>query len=391
MGDSDNAFMDLPFVRTVIPSLFVALAMASIGVAVSSANGAEAVTSDWASLTAELANAEYRQRQAAMQKLVDAGEPAFDAVQKAAQRSDEAGIRAVQILEEWAFGSQGAFPTRCEKLLMQLQETAEPATSSLACETLSVARDSRQLQAYDALVKMNAGVRFFGDLDEDYEDLSHDHRDVVHDKLRPISLVTIYPEWTGGEDGLWQLQRLQHQAGLQVRVATKVVPDAAITKATSILESVNVELRGPSLGLQAETGSPLRVKQVFPNMPAARAGLQYGDVILTFDGKAVNNISDLITLLRDYSSGDTKTLKFQRAYFSERLYGRGIDPDNVEKATPVEGEPNTYEVQVTLQGWESMPAPENLFRMMRQQRQFMPQFRRPMPQPAFPVPNQKGR
>lgn len=343
----------------------------------------------WQSLARQLSDADYAIREQADQQLRDAGNVAFEAVSVVATSGGEAGSRAIQILEHWAFAGSGDFAVRCEKRLMELSEMAASGQSSLAHSALSTARDIRQRDAYDALIANKARVRFFGDLDEDYEAVDKTNRDVLSDKLRPISLISIYANWAGGEEDLWQLQRLHHQAGLQIRIATKAVPELAVTKATATLESSNVEFRGGSLGLQAETGSPLMVKEAFPGTAAAQAGLQYGDIIISFDDKPVNNIADLITLLRDYPPGTTKVLKFRRQFPAQRFFGRGIDPDDPPEQEPVEGEPGVYQASVTLQGWDNMPTPESPFRMMQQQRQFQPRnLQQPIngPIPKTPLP-----
>jgi S1-C subfamily serine protease len=64
------------------------------------------------------------------------------------------------------------------------------------------------------------------------------------------------------------------------------------------------------LGLSATTGAI--VVSLDANGPAATAGLQANDVISTFDGKAVTDSSQLVTLIRGHQPGDRVTVAFVR-------------------------------------------------------------------------------
>lgn len=87
---------------------------------------------------------------------------------------------------------------------------------------------------------------------------------------------------------------------------------------------------GSPLGGQAEvearpllgvTGNPkaadCRLSQVFPGMPADRAGLKEGDVIRTFNGKPVKNFEALVDLV--YSTEARKAIKLEVERGDEKL------------------------------------------------------------------------
>ena len=51
---------------------------------------------------------------------------------------------------------------------------------------------------------------------------------------------------------------------------------------------------------------------ILPGGPAAKAGLQPGDIILAIDGQEISVADDLIVAIRSHAIGDTVTLKYQR-------------------------------------------------------------------------------
>ncbi|MBE3549879.1 MAG: trypsin-like peptidase domain-containing protein [Brockia lithotrophica] len=65
-----------------------------------------------------------------------------------------------------------------------------------------------------------------------------------------------------------------------------------------------------SLGISGAKGA--LVMQVFPNSPAAKAGLQPNDVITSFDGKNVTSAQDLVNLIQESKVGEKKKLLVYR-------------------------------------------------------------------------------
>jgi Do/DeqQ family serine protease len=75
-----------------------------------------------------------------------------------------------------------------------------------------------------------------------------------------------------------------------------------------------------TLGLDRPQG--LLLAGVYPNSPAARAGLQQGDAILTIDGQAVNDETSLNYRVGTRHAGDTVTVTYQRG--GKLVTGRAI-------------------------------------------------------------------
>ena len=71
--------------------------------------------------------------------------------------------------------------------------------------------------------------------------------------------------------------------------------------------------QGPVLGvsLQPVPGG-LRVLSVTPNSPAAGAGVQPDDVIVTANGRAASSVEGLQTILRDAGPGSSVSLAVKR-------------------------------------------------------------------------------
>ncbi len=74
------------------------------------------------------------------------------------------------------------------------------------------------------------------------------------------------------------------------------------------------------LGLSlAQSGDAVAADEIADNSPAAKAGLQSGDVILKVNGKPVGSTGDLISRVRDSAPGDTLKLTIKRGDKEEEL------------------------------------------------------------------------
>jgi putative serine protease PepD len=51
---------------------------------------------------------------------------------------------------------------------------------------------------------------------------------------------------------------------------------------------------------------------ILPDSPAQKAGLRGGDIVVAFDGKAINSPEELIVSVRSKNVGDVVTLTYKR-------------------------------------------------------------------------------
>ena len=82
------------------------------------------------------------------------------------------------------------------------------------------------------------------------------------------------------------------------------------------VKSVWLGLRGSTVGLgnprSQSRGQGLRVRSVYPNSPAARAGLAPGDIVVSIDGRSIEGREDFDTALTSAGMGRTLTVAFRR-------------------------------------------------------------------------------
>ena len=88
-----------------------------------------------------------------------------------------------------------------------------------------------------------------------------------------------------------------------------------IDKVTSILEDLKTNGRpsrgwlGVGLKRSAESdASGAVVGEIYPNTPAYKAGLQTGDVVISFDGQDIQNADEFIRMVGGYRSGDSASM-----------------------------------------------------------------------------------
>ena len=90
---------------------------------------------------------------------------------------------------------------------------------------------------------------------------------------------------------------------LAVKVADQLIENGTATHAF-----LGVALDNGSEKADGETRAGAKVTAVEPDSPAAKAGVQVGDVITAIDGKTTNQPAALTGFVRQYSAGDTVKL-----------------------------------------------------------------------------------
>jgi len=71
--------------------------------------------------------------------------------------------------------------------------------------------------------------------------------------------------------------------------------------------------RGPVIGVRGEdVDKGCRITEVFPGLPAEKAGIKEGDVVTTFDGQVIKTLEDLVAAVKKKKVGDEVEIEFLR-------------------------------------------------------------------------------
>jgi len=125
-------------------------------------------------------------------------------------------------------------------------------------------------------------------------------------------LAVIDADWTGGEDGLKYLTRIQGLASVHVAENAPVSPKAV----SELARNHNLNLRHENeacLGVELREGSRrMIIRQLAAKSPAYRAGLEPADEVVELAGVPVENFREFITELRSHRPGTVVDLKVIR-------------------------------------------------------------------------------
>jgi membrane-associated protease RseP (regulator of RpoE activity) len=102
--------------------------------------------------------------------------------------------------------------------------------------------------------------------------------------------------------------------------------DELIGRSTNRL-GISVSPLSPQLAEYFGTKEGVLVSSVTDNSAAAKAGIKAGDVITSFNGTAVNNLSDVRRRVADLSDGDEFTIAVMRDKKPVTLKGKAERPE----------------------------------------------------------------
>lgn len=299
---------------------------AFLGPAVVWAEGDDPAVADpaiWA-LVEQLDDENFAQRQAAEERLAEAGRPAIDVLRAtAAGGNPEVAARAVAILERMFVRGCLAVADEAERALEALTAGPEPDVAQRARAILAGNQQLRERRALAALHELGAKIDFMPQSEHELARL----RGAFPGVEGPVELpgrppvklqIWLLKDWTGGEEGLWHVARLEDNWGLPIwgltlyQVKGNGVPIEAVQQLAARVPKLEVHFRGASLGIQSQEGEPCFVSKVIDSSPAKNAGIEPGDIIRAFNGDPIKRFSDLVGQLLDRTPGETVTIHVQR-------------------------------------------------------------------------------
>jgi PDZ domain-containing protein len=284
----------------------------------------EPVDAESPQILAEIANdlkalsaPEFQIREAAGQRLIarklDAVNPL---IQLAQTGTGEASVRAFDLLRQLYRDGDDAMVEAVETAFEMLQKSENPIVASRAEARIEAGAPIRHRRAIEAFERLG-GVISYRKLD------SFEHRE-DDESTRLIESAMIDKNWTGGDAGLKYLRRIEdfriqsqvRGAGLFVIKGCKVSPEA-VKELEAALPSLMVQHRGPScLGVSPYTSfgndGGLTIGTVKEESAAEIAGLRPGDVLLKFNGKAVDSFDYLVEKISETQPGDKVPVVYQR-------------------------------------------------------------------------------
>lgn len=129
-------------------------------------------------------------------------------------------------------------------------------------------------------------------------------------------------------------------ADIAAKVTKQLISDGAVSRGWLgvVIQNVTEDI-AESLGLQADEGAI--VANVTPKGPADKAGLQAGDVILSFNGRTVEGSRDLTRMVGDVRAGERMRLEILRSGKKRTITVKsGLRPTDAEINGEVEQEDN---------------------------------------------------
>jgi hypothetical protein len=275
---------------------------------------ASATASQIAAWAAELDDNRYMVREAAQQKLREAGAAALQAVEQAARAGSlESSTRALNVLLEWSEDAEGNLPLALQALEQLANLEDRPLESAYAAQKLAGIREREAIAELERL-----GGRVVID-----QQLAGVNRLAALEIDQPPLQVILGPEWKGGTAGLQQVAKMPrattlslHSAPLGDDAAEELaklahvrrleiygtpLSDGAVQQLTAALAATEVDLRrgGARLGIR---GMP--IQEIVPHSAAAKAGLERGDVITQLGDTPIRDFEHLTEQIANFRPGD---------------------------------------------------------------------------------------
>jgi hypothetical protein len=269
-----------------------------------------------AELIEQLDHPRFQLRSEAESQLATLGAPVIAAILDEREKlGPEGTIRSVRILEQFLVSDDLTLSDSADEALQDFQESGGTAGehASLALDRHGLLREERAIARLRA---MGGDVTPREDpfMQGIVTDLLPD--DFAAQEVFRSDTIWLYPEWSGGVEGLDLLKRFSHQQGLtiyQIRgnelTLFDVQPILADLPGAQLIE------RGPAcLGIKCAAFEPCVIQEPAAGGAAAKAGLRQGDQIEAIDSVPVRSFNQLIDELSLYDPGDIVTLTVRRGF-----------------------------------------------------------------------------
>lgn len=290
----------MPIAKAVtISAVLCGLVIAAPELGSAAENSPQAPVSE---LIAQLDSKDYAARRKATQQLIAHGTAAIPALIEAAEGASlESAVRAVAVLREIYVASEGEAVDVTEAALEQLTQSSNRSIAGRAHAVLEQYYVVRQKRAIAAIRELGGVIDTTNAQDKELLDLEDPNL-----LLRIGVYVRLDRDWKGGDEGLRHVKRLTKLQQLYL-VKGSGVTEKGEAELRRALPNVNIQHRGQAcLGISGggDDGIGCRVGFVKPGSSADKAGLQTGDLIMTFDGKPSRTFEDLVELIGTHVPGD---------------------------------------------------------------------------------------
>lgn len=285
----------------------------------------------------------------AQRRLVELGLPAVPGIER---EIDDAELDRlpylISALEQMFVAGCLPVADAAERALDRLKDSQRPEVADRAEAVLIGNRQLRERRAVASLRELGADVL--------YEPISGEEAAALMMRPAPFGYLSeivipghelmhiqvwLHDDWSGSEDDLWHISRLEYNWSVRTRGITVYnitgngVSQEAVQGLAGRLTRASIQQRGgASLGILCNPNpdSGCTISEALPGGTAAAAGLRGGDQIQAMDGQPIRSFNELVSELLKRSPGETATLEVNN-------FGTGL-----------------REVEVTLGNWRPVVA-----------------------------------